>query len=81
VPSVLLLKSLGMARYIHMNINAISLPEELITRLKKSPDKASEGMKIAAECVRAARGRGFGGALLSTMGWEHRLPEIIKGIK
>ena len=81
VPSVLLLKSLGMARYIDMNIDGISLPAELVTRLKKSPDKASEGMKIAAECVRAARERGFGGALLSTMGWEHRLPEIIKGIK
>ncbi len=80
-PSVLLLKSLGMARYIDMNIDAISLPDELITRLKKSPDKAREGMKIAAECVQAIRDRGFGGTQLSTMGWEHRLPEIINHIR
>ena len=81
IPSILLLKSVGMARYIDMNIQNISLPAELITRLKKSPDKAAEGMKIAAEGVQAARERGFGGALLSTMGWEHRLPEIIHHIK
>lgn len=81
VPSTLLLKSVGMARYIDMNIDAISLPADLISRLKQSPDKAAEGMKIAAEGVQAARERGFGGALLSTMGWEHRLPEIIHRIK
>ncbi len=81
VPAVMLLKSLGMARYIDMNIDAISIPAELITRLKQSPDKAREGMKIAAEGVHDLRQRGFGGAMLSTMGWEHRLPEIISHIK
>ncbi|MCF8029660.1 MAG: methylenetetrahydrofolate reductase [Desulfohalobiaceae bacterium] len=81
VPSVLLLKSLGMARYIDMNIDSLFMPPDLITRIKKSPDKANEGIKIAAETVHAIRERGFGGAMLSTMGWERRLPEIVNRIK
>jgi len=81
VPSVMLLKSLGMARYIDMNIDAISIPPDLVTRIKKSPDKAREGLKLAAEGARDLRERGFGGAMLTTMGWEHRLPEIVNQIK
>ena len=80
IPTVLLLKSLGMARYIQRNMEHIHIPDELITRLQRAPDKVRECIKIASELVSKLKSGGFSGVLLSTMGWEHRLSEIIEGI-
>lgn len=80
IPTVLLLKSLGMARYIQRNMEHVHIPDELITRLQRAPDKVRECIRIAAELVSALKTEGFSGVLLSTIGWEHRLSEIIEGI-
>ena len=79
IPTVLLLKSLGMARYIQRNVEHIYIPDELVTRLQRAPDKVRECIKIASEMVAALKAEGFSGVLLSTIGWEHRLSEIIEG--
>ena len=39
IPTVLLLKSLGMARYIERNVANVDIPEALIQRLQQAPDK------------------------------------------
>ena len=80
IPTVLLLKSLGMARYIQRNVEHIYIPDELVARLQRAPDKVRECIKIASEMVTALKAEGFSGVLLSTIGWEHRLSEIIEGI-
>jgi len=80
VPTVLLLKSLGMARYIARNMPHVHIPESVIERLQRAPDKVRECIRVAAETVSALKGRGLNGVLLSTIGWEHRLPDIIEGI-
>jgi 5,10-methylenetetrahydrofolate reductase len=80
IPTVLLLKSLGMARYIQRNVAHIYIPDELVTRLQRAPDKVRECVKIASETVAELKAAGFSGVLLSTMGWEHKLSEIIEGI-
>ncbi|RTZ96296.1 MAG: 5,10-methylenetetrahydrofolate reductase [Deltaproteobacteria bacterium] len=80
IPTVLLLKSLGMARYISRNMDHVHVPDTLIKRIQSVPDKAREGIKIAAELVSELKTEGYQGVLLSTVGWEHRLPEIIEGI-
>ena len=80
IPTVLLLKSLGMARYMARNVEHIYIPDDLIKRIQKSPDKVRECVLIAAEMVRALKAEGFGGVLLSTIGWEHKLPEILDKI-
>ena len=77
IPTVLLLKSLGMARYMARNVEHIYIPDELITRIQKSPEKVRECVLIAAEMVNALKAEGFSGVLLSTIGWEHKLPEIL----
>ncbi|MEJ2157116.1 MAG: methylenetetrahydrofolate reductase [Desulfobacteraceae bacterium] len=77
IPTVLLLKSAGMARYMDRNLAHIHVPEDLIQRLHKAPDKALESVQIAAELIHAIQARGFRGALISTMGWEDKLPDII----
>ena len=81
IPTVLLLKSLGMARYIARNMQDVYVPEELIERIRKSPDKVRECVRIAGELVTTLKQEGFAGVLLATLGWEHKLPEILDLLK
>ena len=78
VPTVLLLKSLGMARYIARNMQDVYIPAELIERIRKAPDKVRECIRIAGELVQTLKREGFDGVLLATLGWEHKLPEILE---
>ena len=80
IPTVLLLKSLGMARYIARNVSQTFIPDALIQRLQKAPDKVSECIKIASEMVKTLKKEGFCGVQLSTIGWEDKLPAILKGV-
>lgn len=80
VPTVLLLKSVGMARYIERNLPHIAIPPAIIDRLQAAPDKAREGVRIACEQASALKEAGFAGVSLSTLGWEHKLPEIVEAI-
>ncbi|RLC06014.1 MAG: 5,10-methylenetetrahydrofolate reductase [Deltaproteobacteria bacterium] len=80
IPTVLLLKSLGMARYISRNVSQMFIPDALIQRLQKAPDKVSECIKIASEMVQTLKKEGFCGVQLSTIGWEDKLPAILKGV-
>ncbi len=78
IPTVLLLKSVGMARYINQNVPAIQIPNELIGRIQKAPEKVRECTKIAAELVAAAKNLGCCGVNVSTIGWEDKLPSILE---
>jgi methylenetetrahydrofolate reductase (NADPH) len=77
IPTVLLLKSTGMARYIDRNIKGISIPPEMIRSIQKAPDKVKECIKIAADLIVRLKEMGMAGVLISTMGWEDRLPPIL----
>ena len=76
IPTVLLLKSVGMARYMNRHLEA-KIPEEFIQRIQKAPDRVRECVQIAAEIIAALKARGFSGVNLSTMGWEDKLPAIL----
>jgi 5,10-methylenetetrahydrofolate reductase len=80
LPTVLLLKSLGMARYISRNMPHIFIPDDIIERIQRSPDKVRECSRIAAETVVNLKKAGLKGVYLSTIGWEHKLPDIIEGL-
>ena len=79
-PTVLLLKSLGMARYMAKNMGHITMPDDLIKRIQKAPDKVRECTLIAAETVRALKEAGLSGVMIATIGWEHKLPEILERV-
>ncbi len=81
IPTVLLLKSAGMARYIDRNIKGISIPAEIIRDIQKAPDKAKECVRIAAEIISRVREMGMAGVLISTVGWEDKLPLILDEAK
>ncbi|TES89720.1 MAG: methylenetetrahydrofolate reductase [Desulfobacteraceae bacterium] len=78
IPTVLLLKSLGMVRYMARNVDHVFIPDSLIQRIQKAPEKVRECVRIASEMVTTLKQEGFGGVLLATIGWEHKLPEILE---
>ena len=80
IPTVLLLKSAGMARYMSRNVEHVVIPESVITRIQNAPDKVRECIQIAAEMIAALRSEGFSGVSVSTIGWEDKLPDIFERI-
>jgi methylenetetrahydrofolate reductase (NADPH) len=74
---VLLLKSAGMARYIDRNIKGVSVPPEMIRDIQKAPDKPQECVRIAAGIVARLKDMGMAGVLISTAGWEDKLPQVL----
>ncbi|MBI5582396.1 MAG: methylenetetrahydrofolate reductase [Deltaproteobacteria bacterium] len=80
IPTVLLLKSLGMARYIAKNLPQVHVPEAVIDRIARAPDKVRECVQVAADTVADLRRQGYSGVYLSTLGWEQKLPEIMERI-
>jgi len=76
IPTVFLIKSVAIARYISISEPAAKLSEELIKRIRKSRDREMEGIRIAAETVAAIREMAQG-VKIQTLGWEHRLPAIL----
>jgi methylenetetrahydrofolate reductase (NADPH) len=80
IPTVLLLKSLGMARYLQRHMANVTVPGGLIQRLQKAPDKVRECTRVAAETMVALREARYSGVLISTLGWEQKLPEILGGM-
>jgi 5,10-methylenetetrahydrofolate reductase len=69
-----------MARYISRNMPHIFIPDDIIERIQRSPDKVRECSRIAAETVVNLKKAGLKGVYLSTIGWEHKLPDIIEGL-
>jgi methylenetetrahydrofolate reductase (NADPH) len=76
IPTVLLLKSVGMARYINRHLE-MKIPEEYINRIQKAADRVRECVQIAAEFAAAIKEKGFPGVLIATIGWEDKLPSIL----
>ena len=76
IASVFLLKSLAIAQYITNSDPGAGISSELIRRIRKSSNREQEGIKIAGETVLALKGC-TQGVLLQTLGWEHKLPEIL----
>jgi len=77
IPTILLLKSAGMARYIDRNMKNISIPSEMIRDIQKAPDKLRKCIDIAAELINSLKDMGMAGVMISTVGWEDKLPQVL----
>jgi len=80
IPTVLLLKSLGMVRYMARNVKSVMITDDLINRIQNAGDKVRECITIASELVKDLRLNQFNGVHIVTIGWEDRLPEILGGM-
>lgn len=81
IPTIMLLKSAGMARYIDRNIKNISIPSEIIRDIQKAPDKQRHCIKIAANLMGHLKEMKLAGVMVSTIGWEDKLPQILDEAK
>lgn len=76
IPTIFLLKSVGIARYMAINEPGARISEDLIKRIRKAPDREVECLRIAGETISTLRGM-VQGVKIQTLGWEHRLPAIL----
>lgn len=77
VATVFLLKNVGMARYMAINDPSARISEDLITRIRKAPDREAECVRMAGEMAAALK-KTAQGIKIVTLGWEHRLPAILE---
>ena len=77
IPTVLLLKSVGMARYIAAHIDRIHIPPGVIDRIRNAEDTVQECIRVAAQTVSSLREEGFSGVLLSMLGWEGHVQDVV----
>ena len=76
IPTVFLIKSLAIAQYIAASEPEANISDDLIRRIRKSSDRELEGIKIAGETLVGIKEMAQG-VMLQTLGWEHKLPEIL----
>jgi len=76
IPTVFLIKSLAIAQYIVNSEPGANISDDLIRRIRKSSDRELEGIKVAGETVASLKDMADG-VMLQTLGWEHKLPEIL----
>lgn len=73
-------KSLGAAKYIKFRVPGMSVPDEIIERMKNASDAKKEGVHIAIETVEALKEmKGVHGVHIMAIEWEEKVPEIAEG--
>ena len=73
---IILLKSVGMARYMNKNVAGVFVPEPLIQELKEAEDKAQASMNIAIRLIKGAKDL-CDGVHIMALGWESKIPPIM----
>ena len=76
IPTVFLLKSVGIARYMATTLPAYRISEALIQRIRQAQNREVECLQIAGETIAALKGLAQGVQIV-TLGWEHTLPDIL----
>ena len=74
------LKNAGMAKFMNRNVAGIHVPDEMIAELAGDKEKAKSGetgVKIAAEIIKACKPY-CQGVHIMALGWESKVPEILK---
>lgn len=74
---IIILKSVGMARFMNKNVAGVSVPEDLIKEIKVTKDKKQKGVEIAARIIREIKGL-CQGIHIMPLGWAKQVPEIIE---
>lgn len=78
---LVILKSVGMARFMNANVAGVNVPEELIEELKKDKDKTKSGqtgIEIAARTIKEIKDY-CQGVHLMPLGWDNKVPAILDG--
>jgi 5,10-methylenetetrahydrofolate reductase len=77
---IVILKSVGMARYMNENVAGINVPESLIEELKKDKEKTKSGqtgIEIAVRLIKDMKSM-CQGVHLMPLGWDDKVPSILE---
>jgi 5,10-methylenetetrahydrofolate reductase len=81
IAGLVILKSVGMARYMNANVAGINVPEELIKELEKDNQRTKSGqtgVEIAIRIINEIRDY-CQGIHLMPLGWDDKVPAILDG--
>ncbi len=73
-------KSAGMAKYMNKNVAGIHIPDDMIAELAADKERAKAGItgvEIAARVIKACRPY-CQGVHIMALGWESKVPELLK---
>ncbi|MFP3981016.1 MAG: methylenetetrahydrofolate reductase [Desulfobacterales bacterium] len=76
IATVFLLKNVGMARYMSIHEPGSCISEDMIRRIRKAPDREAECIRMAGQTAAELK-KMVQGVKITTLGWEHRLPDIL----
>lgn len=76
------LKSAKMATWLNENLHGVKVPRAMLAELEAAgPEReGAVGVEIAGRLIREARNL-CAGVHIMAMGWEHRIPEMLQGIR
>jgi len=80
IAGVTILKSAGMARYINKHLEGSLIPEEVVLKLMKAPDKVKASLQIAADAIEGLKGLCQGINIIS-LGWEDKIPALLDAVR
>ncbi len=76
---VIPIKAAGMARYMRDYVPGVSVPDEIVTRMKEAESAKEEGLKIASEIIEQLKEMpGVHGIHIMAVGWEEAVPEVVE---
>ncbi len=76
---VIPIKAAGMARYMRDYVPGVSVPDEIVTRMKEAESAKEEGLKIASEIIEQLKEMpGVHGIHIMAVNWEEAVPEIVE---
>lgn len=76
---VIPIKSVGMARYMKDNVSGISVPDEIVTRMKEAKVAKDEGVKITLEIIEQLKEvNSIHGIHIMAVAWEDIVPVIVE---
>ncbi len=76
IPSITLLKSAGMARFINKHLEGVEVPDSFINEILRAPDKVKTACEIAKK-VWDSIGEDGDGLMIVPYGWDMKVPLLL----
>jgi 5,10-methylenetetrahydrofolate reductase len=73
---IILLKSVGMARFMNKNVSGVFVPEPFVQEIKAAEDKAQVSKEIAVRLIKGMKDL-CDGVHIMALGWESKIPAIL----
>jgi len=74
---IVMLKSAGMANYMNRFVSGVTVPDEMIARMKEADDRAQTSIEITVELVNALRDAAQGIHMMP-LGWNTHVATVLK---